>query len=129
MRWIEEAYPKHKTILRADTQARWEAGDDVTSDVYYTALWEATHELFLEQVLASTADLASLFYTAWVNAGKPDIPPPPTTVSHASIFPRTTHATSEGSAEVGTLALVAAAALAGIAILGISIRRGLAKQR
>lgn len=36
---------------------------------YYAALWDRTRVFTIDQIQRATADLASLWYTAWVNAG------------------------------------------------------------
>ncbi len=62
------------SILLADNAARsasgWN-GSQPVSQAYYSALWERT-ERFTEALLQeATTDLASLWYTAWVNAAVP----------------------------------------------------------
>jgi hypothetical protein len=41
------------------------------NDTYYNELWNRTKNFTKEQFQTATFDLASLFYTAWVNAGSP----------------------------------------------------------
>ena len=41
------------------------------NDTYYNELWRRTKNFTKEQFQTATFDLASLFYTAWVNAGSP----------------------------------------------------------
>lgn len=60
------------SILRADTYAKGVSGWNGTGtapSAYYAALWEKTRALTLREFQSATADLASLWYTAWVDAG------------------------------------------------------------
>jgi hypothetical protein len=60
------------SILRADDTAKarsgWNGSGSAPS-AYYAILWERTRALTLRQFQQATVDLASLWYTAWVNAG------------------------------------------------------------
>ncbi len=59
-------------LLSADTYAKsasgW-AGSGTPPAAYYSALWEKTNAFTQDQFQRATQDLASLWYTAWVNAG------------------------------------------------------------
>jgi hypothetical protein len=61
------------SILEADTYAKassgWNGNGEVPSS-YYAALWEKTQGLTKDQFQQATNALASLWYTAWVNAAK-----------------------------------------------------------
>ena len=63
-------------LLRADKEALRQAGGKY-NDVYYKNLWEETRVLTINQLEESTKTLASLIYTAWIEAGKPNIPKNP----------------------------------------------------
>lgn len=84
--WIGHAAAQVPAILAADRVAREEAGGDIESQVYYEALWRESGDLFYAQAAAAVTDLASLWYTAWVDAGRPPIPGPPRRVPHTSVF-------------------------------------------
>jgi len=60
------------SILQADIAAKassgW-SGSGTVPQAYYDALWARTGNLTLALLQESTRDLASLWYTAWVNAG------------------------------------------------------------
>jgi hypothetical protein len=60
------------SILLADDYAKsvsgW-SGSGTVPSTYYAALWERTRALTLREFQSATVDLASLWYTAWVNAG------------------------------------------------------------
>ena len=50
------------------------AGGRTDSETYYRKLWELSGDLVIDRIGASASDLSSLWYTAWVDAGKPAIP-------------------------------------------------------
>ncbi|MBI5474698.1 MAG: T9SS type A sorting domain-containing protein [Ignavibacteriae bacterium] len=56
------------TLLVADAYARSVSGGTYNA-TYYNALWLKTRSITLEQVQRATHDLASLWYSAWVDAG------------------------------------------------------------
>lgn len=60
------------SILRADNYAKqvsgWN-GSGTPPTAYYTALWQRTGNMTKNQFQRATAAIASLWYTAWVNAG------------------------------------------------------------
>lgn len=60
------------TVLRADLHAKtvsgWN-GSGSAPTAYYQALWQKTRTITLEQVQRATESLASLWYSAWVDAG------------------------------------------------------------
>ncbi len=73
------------TVLHGDTYAKivsgW-GGSGSPPPAYYTALWDYTRLTTLDQFQRATVVLASLWYTAWVDAGlivSTEEPPQPTT--------------------------------------------------
>lgn len=64
------------SILQADNAARtasgWNGGGNAPQ-AYYATLWERTGRLTQEVLQGATQDLASLWYTAWVNAGVTEV--------------------------------------------------------
>ncbi|MBI4535197.1 MAG: T9SS type A sorting domain-containing protein [Ignavibacteriae bacterium] len=73
------------TILQADLYAKVVSGWNGTGTAppsYYEALWLKTRSITLEQMQSATLDLASLWYSAWVDAGL--IVPTGTTLSFES---------------------------------------------
>jgi hypothetical protein len=70
---IEEAWVFVDSIMLADEIAKSESGG-VYDDIYYDALWRETGDFSINQIRLATEALASLWYTAWVNAGMPEIP-------------------------------------------------------
>lgn len=90
---LAQAYAQIPAILMADDAAFSEAGDSPSDALYYDLLWSGTRDVFLSQVDHSAQLLASLWYTAWINAGSPEIPPPPAELSYDSIYPHTPHDT------------------------------------
>jgi hypothetical protein len=83
---LSQAHARYREIYVADNEATQAADEEVGSSVYYGALWKRTQDLFAEQVSAAVTDLSSLWYTAWIKAGRPAIPEPPGTISETSIW-------------------------------------------
>ncbi|MDI6641767.1 MAG: zinc dependent phospholipase C family protein [Elusimicrobiota bacterium] len=75
--FIIDAYSKISTILDTDTKHKDIFIPDPVE--YYELLWEDTRKITIEQINNAVVNLASLWYTAWVNAGKPTIPKIPPT--------------------------------------------------
>jgi hypothetical protein len=84
--WITESHEFAPAIMEADTTAAQTAGYDYQSPVYFDVLWNRTRDIFSGQVTLAAHHLASLWYTAWVNAGKPPVPSLPAEISEASIY-------------------------------------------
>ena len=84
--WIAHSHEVYPEIYAADRKAREASDDDVESAAYYRALWYGTRDLFVRQASLAVTDLASLWYTAWVNAGKPAIPAPPEALPTTSVW-------------------------------------------
>ncbi len=64
------------SILQADNAARTVSGWNGSGNApqaYYAALWGRTGRLTQEVLQGATQDLASLWYTAWVNAGVTEV--------------------------------------------------------
>jgi len=62
------------SILNADRQARKRS--PTYSAEYYRIMWEKTGPFTIGQLGQSARVLADLWYTAWVDAGQPEFPPP-----------------------------------------------------
>ena len=72
-RYIYDNYYNIGLLLQADSRAYEIAGKEY-NDIYYESLWKETG-LFTTQLLQeSSKTLASLIYSAWLEAGKPEIP-------------------------------------------------------
>jgi len=82
---ITAAYAQIPVILNADDAARSPIDGDTSRPAYFDILWDKTHVLFTRQTDLSAHHLASLWYTAWVNAGKPLIPLPSDEITTDSI--------------------------------------------
>lgn len=67
---------KSEMLLAADKEAFAAAGDRY-NEIYYQTFWDKTRLMTTEQLEVATHVLASLIYTAWVDAGKPEIPQSP----------------------------------------------------
>ena len=60
------------SIMHADNAAKTESGWNGSGSpptAYYNSLWQHTQRFTLQLIQEATTDLASLWYTAWVNAG------------------------------------------------------------
>ncbi|MEJ2616390.1 MAG: S1/P1 nuclease [Ignavibacteriaceae bacterium] len=68
--YIYNANSVNVVLLDADKLAHQEAGS-TESDDYYRIMWFRTKYVTEMQFKTAEEDLASLLYTAWVNAGKP----------------------------------------------------------
>lgn len=68
--YISNANSVNVVLLDADKLAHQESGS-TESDDYYKIMWFRTKYVTEMQFKTAEEDLASLFYTAWVNAGKP----------------------------------------------------------
>lgn len=72
--WIDAIYPGVAVILSADLVAKTEAGGSTSSDVYYDSMWEQLNQDTWFWIGEASRDVASLWYTAWVEAGSPVLP-------------------------------------------------------
>lgn len=84
--WGHHASSLVPEILAADRAATSIANGRTDTPAYYDALWERTGSLVSNQINRAATHLASLYYTAWINAGRPQIPPPPEEISTDSIW-------------------------------------------
>ena len=66
--YLYHNYAYTDSILAADTFARNQAGS-VSSDLYYSHLWNKSRNFTIDLMNRSSHALASLIYTAWVRAG------------------------------------------------------------
>jgi hypothetical protein len=62
------------SIMAADRLARKKSS--VFDDEYYRAMWQRTGRFTCERISQAARVLADLWYTAWVDAGRPEFPPP-----------------------------------------------------
>ncbi len=89
MDWTAHSAARIPDILKADTIAKRSAGGRIDTEGYYRKLWDLTGDLVVAQIGAAVTHLSSLWYTAWVDAGKPAIPAPfdelPTTSVHSGV--------------------------------------------
>jgi len=69
MQYIEEIYPVVDLVLSADDAAY--ALDSNFGNTYYTSMWSALGDTTIWTLNKAVIDLASLWYTAWVDAGSP----------------------------------------------------------
>lgn len=86
MDWIAQSAALAPEVLKADVIAKRSANGRIDTEGYYRKLWDLTGELVFRQLEAATTHLASLWYTAWVDAGKPAIPAAFDELPTASVF-------------------------------------------
>jgi len=70
--YLYESYNDVDSLLLADDYAFSVAGDKTSRD-YHKALWSKTHELTKLTFREAAVAFARIFYTAWLNAGSPDV--------------------------------------------------------
>lgn len=68
--FIYDNYPYVDSLLAADLTAKTTSGGSYNS-TYYAKLWSLTKFFTIKMLQKSSTALASLIYTAWVDAGKP----------------------------------------------------------
>ena len=76
MEWTARSASLASDVLKADIIAKRSAGGRIDTEGYYLKLWDLTKDIVNQQISESVTHLSSLWYTAWVNAGKPPIPEP-----------------------------------------------------
>lgn len=81
--YIDDLYPSVALIIDADNSAV--AVDPGYGSAYYDLMWAELDSISLVAVNTAIIDLASVWQTAWINAGRPD--PTVTNVNHNSILP------------------------------------------
>ena len=74
MGWVAHSTNLVPELLKADIIAKRAANGRIDTESYYRKLWECTEPVIVPQIAGAVTDLASLWYTAWVNAGRPPIP-------------------------------------------------------
>ena len=67
--YIEEIYPLVDLIMAADDEA--DLATSSYNDTYYSMMWDDLGDTTLWSLNRAAVDLASIWYTAWVNAGSP----------------------------------------------------------
>lgn len=68
--YIEAIYPAVDSIIATDDVAK--AQDPDYGATYYDTMWRSLGEITTDIVHMSTLDLASIWYTAWIDAGSPN---------------------------------------------------------
>lgn len=70
--FITESFSYHPVLFDADLKANSVSGS-TNNDDYYRLLWFRTKYVTKRQFSSASGAIASLFYSAWVDAGKPDL--------------------------------------------------------
>lgn len=76
IQWASDSYQMSVKWLRADREAFRAANRHNDTEDYYRTLWDLIGDSVILRISQAATDLSSLYYTAWVDAGKPDIPEP-----------------------------------------------------
>ena len=69
--YIENVYPHVSDIIDADDLARGQ--DPNYGSTYYSILWDEVDSLTVRVINKAIVDLASIWQTAWINAGSPTL--------------------------------------------------------
>lgn len=89
MDWTAHSASLVPTILDADLIAKRSANGRIDTESYYQKFWELTGDVIVQQLESAVTHLSSLWYTAWVDAGRPPIPAPfdelPTASVHSGV--------------------------------------------
>ncbi|HEX7880983.1 MAG TPA: hypothetical protein VF720_16350 [Candidatus Eisenbacteria bacterium] len=72
--WINTTYPGVSVILAADLAAKSAAGGSTSSDTYYNSMWEQLGQDTWYWIGLASFDIASFWYSAWIEAGAPPLP-------------------------------------------------------
>jgi hypothetical protein len=71
-KYIENSYSYLDELYRADSLAKIDSKGNF-DDVYYASLWKNSKDFTKKQIQIATQDLANLWFTCWINAGKPKL--------------------------------------------------------
>jgi hypothetical protein len=69
--YLYESYPYVDSILAADNYAQGVSGGSTGSSAYKNALWEKSKGFTIRLFSRASHAMAELFYSAWVEAGRP----------------------------------------------------------
>ena len=137
--WTAHSAELARTILRADDMAKRTANGRIDTETYYHTLWDLTGDIINSQISHAITALSSLWYTAWVNAGRPPIPPAfdelPTLSVHSGvgIDPRTPgdRIDAHGSQPISRYNIIIWSVMGFIClvVIGSSIHRGIRARR
>jgi hypothetical protein len=81
--WIDAVYPGVEQILAADLVAKEAADNNTSSDTYYDRLWLEIGPETTAWLRDASLEIASLWYSAWVEAGSPAMPGDPSDTDHS----------------------------------------------
>jgi hypothetical protein len=120
--WVEHSHNQYEQIYEADQNARNTGSSNLESRAYYQALWDGTREMFLSQANLAATDLASLWYTAWVDAGRPKIPPPPDAAPRTSVW-----IAAASVAAPSAMPFLIVFGIVAVLVVGLSLRKEMKK--
>ena len=86
MGWIDRSVSLVPVILDADLAAKRSANGRIDTESYYLKFWELTGDAIVRQIESAATHLSSLWYTAWVDAGRPPVPAPFDELPTTSVF-------------------------------------------
>jgi hypothetical protein len=84
--WGRQSTELVPEVLAADLDATRAAGGIPGAPGYYEFLWDATGHIVSNRLNEAATRIASLYYTAWIDAGRPAIPAPPEEIPTDSIW-------------------------------------------
>ncbi|MBP1590300.1 MAG: hypothetical protein ILO10_08920 [Kiritimatiellae bacterium] len=84
--WARDSQQLSLKWLRSDFEATRAAGRHTDTEDYYLTLWNLLEDSIVRRISVTATDISSLFYTAWVDAGRPPIPEPFEELPPYSIF-------------------------------------------
>ena len=138
MEWTSHSASLVPDVLKADIIAKRSAAGRVDTEGYYIKLWDLSKDIVNRQIADSCTHLSSLWYTAWVNAGKPAIPEPfeelPTLSIHSGVgidplIEADTLATSSKQKKTYDTIIWAVMGFIGILVIGSSLHRSAQARR
>ncbi len=139
LEWAAHSGGLARSVLQADLRAKQAANGRLDTETYYHTLWDLTGDTINDQIARAITALSSVWYTTWVNAGKPPIPPAfdelPTFSVHSGvgIDPRTPgdRIDAHGGQPISRYNIIIWSVMAfiGLLVIGSSIHRGMQARR
>jgi hypothetical protein len=71
--FVDDSWAGVSVVLEADNTARAASGGSFNS-IYYASLWSSTQSLTRSRINVAAVATASFVFTAWNNAGRPQVP-------------------------------------------------------
>ncbi|MBN1269448.1 MAG: zinc dependent phospholipase C family protein [Kiritimatiellae bacterium] len=120
--WVADAHARYPEIYEGERVAVQRSADVESLD-YYRGMWEATRDMFAEQTSKSATHLASLWYTAWVDAGRPTIPPPDE-IPEGSFWGEEEEEMMAAQRDLSAWYFLGGLVVLGVVVIALSLHRG-----